>query len=140
MDVPFKADVLEPRRGHALWTVGTQETRYTAEEEKVKEYWKKRRTLADVEVFLFDGSSFSAQQGDITHIEDVNGNVLATYEYDAWGKIISSSGSLAELNPCGTVGITTIPKRASTTCRAVIMTLWSAGLSMRSSTLQQALA
>ena len=25
--------------------------------------------------------------------------MLATYEYDAWGKLISSSGSLAEINP-----------------------------------------
>ena len=41
----------------------------------------------------------TTQQGDITRIEDVNGNVLATYEYDAWGKLISSSGSLAEINP-----------------------------------------
>jgi RHS repeat-associated protein len=41
----------------------------------------------------------TTQQGDITRIEDVNGNVLATYEYDAWGKVISSSGSLAEINP-----------------------------------------
>ncbi len=41
----------------------------------------------------------TTQQGDITRIEDVNGNVLATYEYDAWGKLISSSGSLAEVNP-----------------------------------------
>lgn len=45
------------------------------------------------------GYYMTTQQGDITRIEDVNGNVLATYEYDAWGKLISSSGSLAELNP-----------------------------------------
>ena len=45
------------------------------------------------------GYYMTTQQGDITLIEDVNGNVLATYEYDAWGKLISSSGSLAEINP-----------------------------------------
>lgn len=45
------------------------------------------------------GYYMTTQQGDITRIEDVNGNALATYEYDAWGKLISSSGSLAELNP-----------------------------------------
>lgn len=45
------------------------------------------------------GYYMTTQQGDITRIEDVNGNVLATYEYDAWGKIISSSGSLADINP-----------------------------------------
>ncbi len=45
------------------------------------------------------GYYMTTQQGDITRIEDVNGNVLATYEYDAWGRLISSSGSLAEINP-----------------------------------------
>lgn len=45
------------------------------------------------------GYYMTTQQGDITRIEDVNGNVLATYEYDAWGKLISSSGTLAEINP-----------------------------------------
>lgn len=45
------------------------------------------------------GYYMTTQQGDITRIEDVNGNVLATYEYDAWGKLISSSGSLATINP-----------------------------------------
>lgn len=45
------------------------------------------------------GYYMTTQQGDITRIEDVNGNILATYEYDAWGKLISSSGSLAEINP-----------------------------------------
>lgn len=45
------------------------------------------------------GYYMTTQQGDITRIEDVNGNVLATYEYDAWGKLISSSGSLADINP-----------------------------------------
>ena len=45
------------------------------------------------------GYYMTTQQGDITRIEDVNGNVLATYEYDAWGRIISSSGSLATINP-----------------------------------------
>ena len=45
------------------------------------------------------GYYMTTQQGDITRIEDVNGNVLATYEYDAWGKLISSSGTLAETQP-----------------------------------------
>ena len=45
------------------------------------------------------GYYMTTQQGDITRVEDVNGNVLATYEYDAWGRLISSGGSLAEINP-----------------------------------------
>ena len=38
-------------------------------------------------------------QGDIIDILDNNGNVVVSYEYDAWGEILSVSGSLA-----GTVG------------------------------------
>lgn len=42
------------------------------------------------------------QQGDITDIVDSEGEVVASYQYDAWGKIISISGSnldIANLNP-----------------------------------------
>ena len=39
------------------------------------------------------------QQGDVVRMEDANGNVLASYSYDPWGKIISATGSLAEINP-----------------------------------------
>lgn len=39
------------------------------------------------------------QQGNVVRMEDANGNVLASYSYDTWGKIISATGSLAEINP-----------------------------------------
>ena len=39
------------------------------------------------------------QQGNVVRMEDANGNVLASYSYDPWGKIISATGSLAEINP-----------------------------------------
>ncbi len=42
------------------------------------------------------------QQGDITDIVDSEGEVVASYQYDAWGKIINISGSnleIANLNP-----------------------------------------
>ena len=38
-------------------------------------------------------------QGDVVRIIDGNRNVVASYSYDPWGKIISSSGALAEVNP-----------------------------------------
>ena len=55
--------------------------------------------------FKYNGSNYfyvKNQQGDITDITDSDGNVIASYTYDPWGKITSVSGSnleLANLNP-----------------------------------------
>ena len=38
-------------------------------------------------------------QGDVISVESSDGTPVAGYCYDAWGKILSSSGDLAELNP-----------------------------------------
>ena len=40
-------------------------------------------------------------QGDITHILDMNGNVIAEYAYDAWGncKILKDTDGIGEINP-----------------------------------------
>lgn len=38
-------------------------------------------------------------QGDIKEVIDSNGNTVATYSYDAWGNVTSSTGSLANINP-----------------------------------------
>lgn len=38
-------------------------------------------------------------QGDVISVESSDGTSVASYCYDAWGKILSSSGDLAELNP-----------------------------------------
>ena len=38
-------------------------------------------------------------QGDVTGILDSSGTTVAAYTYNAWGKILSSSGTLADLNP-----------------------------------------
>jgi RHS repeat-associated protein len=37
--------------------------------------------------------------GDVVALTDNNGNVVAEYEYDAWGNILSQTGSLASENP-----------------------------------------
>lgn len=37
--------------------------------------------------------------GDVTRIIDQSGSVVASYEYDAWGNITSSSGSFANSQP-----------------------------------------
>ena len=38
-------------------------------------------------------------QGDVVKLVTESGAVAASYEYDAWGNILSSSGSRAETNP-----------------------------------------
>ena len=38
-------------------------------------------------------------QGDVVMLLDASGNVVAEYSYNAWGKIFSSSGTMADMNP-----------------------------------------
>ena len=38
-------------------------------------------------------------QGDVVSIVDASMNVVGSYTYDAWGKVISASGSMANVNP-----------------------------------------
>jgi RHS repeat-associated protein len=38
-------------------------------------------------------------QGDIIELVDINGNIAATYRYDAWGNIISKFGDMSDINP-----------------------------------------
>ena len=38
-------------------------------------------------------------QGDVVKLVTSSGSVVATYEYDAWGNILSKSGTMADKNP-----------------------------------------
>ncbi|MBP3538543.1 MAG: RHS repeat-associated core domain-containing protein [Oscillospiraceae bacterium] len=38
-------------------------------------------------------------QGDVTNVLDASGNTVASYTYNAWGKLLSSSGAMASINP-----------------------------------------
>ena len=38
-------------------------------------------------------------QGDVTNVLDASGNTVASYTYNAWGKVLTSSGSMASINP-----------------------------------------
>ena len=38
-------------------------------------------------------------QGDVMYLVDASGNEVAAYDYDPYGKVISSTGELAEINP-----------------------------------------
>ena len=52
-----------------------------------------------------DGASFTTYyyilnlQGDVVKLVTASGNTVAAYEYDAWGNILSQSGSMADKNP-----------------------------------------
>ena len=43
-------------------------------------------------------------QGDVVRIVDGSRNVVASYSYDPWGKLLSSSGTLADINPLRYLG------------------------------------
>ena len=38
-------------------------------------------------------------QGDVMQLVDASGNSVAAYEYDPYGKVISATGTMAEINP-----------------------------------------
>jgi hypothetical protein len=38
-------------------------------------------------------------QGDMIEIRNSAGTIVGSYIYNAWGKIVSSSGSMASINP-----------------------------------------
>ena len=38
-------------------------------------------------------------QGDVVKLVTASGETVASYEYDAWGKVLSATGSMAEKNP-----------------------------------------
>ena len=38
-------------------------------------------------------------QGDVMKLVDANGNVVASYEYDPYGKVLSATGPMADANP-----------------------------------------
>ena len=38
-------------------------------------------------------------QGDVMHIVNASGTVVASYDYDPYGKVISAAGTLANINP-----------------------------------------
>ncbi len=40
-------------------------------------------------------------QGDVTHLVTADGEVVAEYGYDAWGKVTAATGTMADINPLG---------------------------------------
>ena len=68
-------------------------------------------------------------QGDITGIADSNGSIVTTYTYDAWGKIISVTGSqsttIGTANPSATEDTTTTPKQNCIYLKAATTSEWT---------------
>ena len=72
-----------------------------------------QKTGNDMLVFMYDdnGDAFGFKyngteyyyvrnaQNDITAVLDANQNIVASYVYDAWGQILSSTGDMADINP-----------------------------------------
>ena len=51
--------------------------------------------------FVYNGTQYyhvRNLQGDVVKILNTSGGVVASYTYDAWGKV-TSSGSIAQINP-----------------------------------------
>ena len=85
----------------------------------VRETVKTNNSITYVQDFLYDesgrpfalnystdgGSSFITYyyilnlQGDVVKLVTSSGSAVATYEYDAWGNILSKSGTMADKNP-----------------------------------------
>ena len=75
-------------------------------------------------------------QGDVTHVIDDAGNVVASYEYDPWGRIIASTGtedksSPGYLNPYRYRGYRYEMNWGFIICRAGIIVRIGAGLLVR---------
>ena len=49
--------------------------------------------------YVFEKAIRKNVQGDITAIYNTSGTSVATYKYDAWGNVISATGTMASVNP-----------------------------------------
>ena len=105
-------------RGTHLASTQTITHEYLTQSGKVmRETVKTNQTVTAVLDFIYDESGkpfamidqLSAQpktyyyvlnlQGDVVKLVTESGAVVASYEYDAWGNILSQSGSMADVNP-----------------------------------------
>ena len=119
---PIEAEAAEENavapQGTHLASTQTVTHEYLTQSGKVmRETVKTDGTVTSVLDFIYDESGkpfamidqLSAQpktyyyvlnlQGDVVKLIDQDGAVAASYEYDAWGNILASSGSMAEKNP-----------------------------------------
>ena len=121
-DVPAEDETVSPQGTHVTGTQTVTHEYLTLSGKVARETIKTNDSLTAVLDFIYDesgkpfalkystnGTSFQTYyyvlnlQGDVVklihYIPGFEYESVATYEYDAWGNILSSSGKLAEINP-----------------------------------------
>ncbi|MFQ8807822.1 MAG: RHS repeat-associated core domain-containing protein [Oscillospiraceae bacterium] len=121
-DVPAKDETVSPQGTHVTGTQTVTHEYLTLNGKVARETIRTNNSLTAVLDFVYDdagrpfalrystnGTSFQTYyyvlnlQGDVVklihYIPGFEYESVATYEYDAWGNIVSSSGRLAEINP-----------------------------------------
>ena len=121
-DAPAEDETVSPQGTHVTGTQTVTHEYLTLNGKVARETIRTNNTLTAVLDFVYDesgkpfalkystnGTSFQTYyyvlnlQGDVVklihYIPGFEYESVATYEYDAWGNILSSSGSLAEINP-----------------------------------------
>ena len=121
-DVPAEDETVSPQGTHVTGTQTVTHEYLTLNGKVARETIRTNNTLTAVLDFVYDesgkpfalkystnGTSFQTYyyvlnlQGDVVklihYIPGFEYESVATYEYDAWGNIVSSSGRLAEINP-----------------------------------------
>ena len=121
-DVPAEDETVAPQGMHVTGTQTVTHEYLTLNGKVARETIRTNNTLTGVLDFIYDesgkpfalkystnGTSFQTYyyvlnlQGDVVklihYIPGFEYESVATYEYDAWGNIVSSSGRLAEINP-----------------------------------------
>ena len=121
-DVPAEDETVSPQGMHVTGTQTVTHEYLTLNGKVARETIKTNNSLTAVLDFIYDesgkpfalkystnGTSFETYyyvlnlQGDVVklihYIPGFEYESVATYEYDAWGNIVSSSGRLAEINP-----------------------------------------
>ena len=121
-DVPAEDETVSPQGTHVTGTQTVTHEYLTLNGKVARETIRTNNTLTAVLDFVYDesgkpfalkystnGTSFQTYyyvlnlQGDVVklihYIPGFEYESVATYEYDAWGNILSSSGKLAEINP-----------------------------------------
>ena len=121
-DAPAEDETVSPQGMHVTGTQTVTHEYLTLNGKVARETIRTNNTLTAVLDFIYDesgkpfalkystnGTSFQTYyyvlnlQGDVVklihYIPGFEYESVATYEYDAWGNILSSSGRLAEINP-----------------------------------------
>ena len=121
-DAPAEDETVAPQGTHVTGTQTVTHEYLTLNGKVARETIKTNNTLTAVLDFIYDesgrpfalkystdGTTFDTYyyvlnlQGDVVklihYIPGFEYESVATYEYDAWGNIVSSSGRLAEINP-----------------------------------------